>query len=49
MAEERIEPEEQDLDVDTMDAFRYVLHTVKGISPVSVVAELDVLEPGEQD
>ena len=40
MAEEKLEQPEDDLDMDTMDAFRYVLHTVKGISPVSEVAEL---------
>ena len=39
MAEEK--PQQSDeLDMDTMDAFRYVLHTVRGISPVSSVPEL---------
>lgn len=48
MAEEKIEQPKEDLDMDTMDAFRYVLHTVKGISPVSTVAELAVYnEDGE--
>ena len=49
MAEEKIDPIEQDLDGETMDALRYVLHTVKGISPVSVVSELAVLEPGDAE
>lgn len=44
MAEERIELPEQSLDSDTMSAFNYVLRSVKGISPVSVVPELAVLE-----
>lgn len=44
MAEEKKEIPEQGLDTDTMDAFRFVLHSVKGISPVSTVAELAVLD-----
>lgn len=44
MAEEKIEQPKEDLDMDTMDAFRYVLHTVKGISPVSEVSELAVYD-----
>lgn len=40
MAEERIQQADGGLDMDTMDAFRYVLHAVKGISPVSQVTEL---------
>lgn len=44
MAEEKIEQPEDDLDMDTMDAFRYVLHAVKGISPVSAVTELAVYD-----
>lgn len=47
MAEEKIEQSQQGLDTDTMNAFRYVLHSVKGISPVSVVPELAVAEPDE--
>ena len=42
MAEEKIEQPQEDPDMETMDAFRYVLHTVKGISPVSAVPELAV-------
>lgn len=40
MAEEKSLPTDDGLDMDTMDAFRYILHSVKGISPVSTVAEL---------
>lgn len=40
MAEEKIEQTEGNPDMETMDAFRYVLHAVKGISPVSTAAEL---------
>lgn len=40
MAEEKYNPTHQELDSDTLDAFRYVLHSVKGISPVSIVPEL---------
>jgi hypothetical protein len=40
MAEEKYNPTYQDLDSETLDAFRYVLHNVKGISPVSMVTEL---------
>ena len=40
MAEEKIEQPGEAVDLDTMDAFRYVLHAVKGISPVSVATEV---------
>ncbi len=48
MAEERIEHTDTSLDGETMDAFRYVLQTVKGISPVSTVAELAIEHPGAE-
>ena len=44
MAEEKIEQPDSGVDLDTMDAFRYVLHTVKGISPVSAVTDLAVCD-----
>lgn len=44
MAEEKTVQPEDNLDLDTMDAFRYVLHAVKGISPVSAIAELAVYD-----
>lgn len=44
MAEEKIEQPQNGPDMETMDAFRFVLHAVKGISPVSTVAELAVYD-----
>ena len=48
MAEEKYNPTYQDLDSETIDAFRYVLHNVKGISPVSMVAELATYDEPSQ-
>ena len=47
MAEEKRELPDQGLDSDTMSAFNYVLRSVKGISPVSAVPELAILEVDE--
>lgn len=44
MAEEKIEKPEQGFDADTMSAYNYVLRSVKGISPVSTMPELAVLD-----
>ena len=44
MAEEKIDQTDDALDMDTMDTFRYVLHSVKGISPVSTIPELATYE-----
>lgn len=49
MAEEKIEQPDQALDLDTMSAYQFVLHSVKGISPVSTVPELAVLEVGNEE
>ncbi len=40
MAEEKFDQPSSTLDSDTMNAFRFVLQSVKGISPVSQIAEL---------
>lgn len=47
MAEEKLDIPQQGLDSDTMDALQFVLRSVKGISPVSTVPELAVLEVNE--
>lgn len=39
MAEEKIEQPELGLDSDTMDALQFVLHNVRGASPISVAPE----------
>ena len=48
MAEEKQIIHDNGLDSDTLDAFRFVLHAVKGISPVSTVAELATYDDSEQ-
>ena len=48
MAEEKIAPDDENIDTETMDAFRYIMHSVKGISPVSTVPELETYEISDE-